>query len=825
LRNWRPWLEALEDRLAPAVITVNSTADTASPPTGTVTLRSAILAANASPGSTIDFNIPGISVQVIQPGSALPTITAPVVINGYSQPGSSANTEATGDNAVLEIELNGSVAGAVNGLVINANNTTIEGLNIQKFAGDGIALVVGNNCLIAGNFIGTDATGTMAAANGVGVEISNGSHNNTIGGTVAGARNVISGNTTGIFISGSNTSGNVVQGNYIGTDVTGGAALGNRSDGVDLVGGATDNTVGGAVPAARNVISGNLTEGALLSGFGSNALLGNYIGISAAGGAGVPNRSGGVKLANGARGNTIGGTVAGAGNVISGNDGDGILLNDAPANQVLGNLIGTNAAGTAALPNGRGIKLINFATDNLIGGTTPGARNVISGNAVDGILIISDPAQAPGTAGGNQVIHNFIGTNAAGSAAVPNHGNGVDIISDFNGQAAGNTISGNVISGNGVSGVRIFGGASTRRIGSTRNVVVGNFIGTDAGGNFAIGNHFGVVIGGMASRNTIGGTSATARNIISGNSGTGILINGTGTISNVVAGNRIGTDLTGTDALPNGLHGVGIYNGASGNTIGGTSAGTANRIAFNRGAGVVVVGSSTVNDSILGNAIFGNIQLGIDLGADGVTPNDPINPDTGPNNRQNYPVLTSAVTTNSGTTITGTLQSAKSAMFRVEFFSAPVTNPSGHGQGKNFLGFTTVTTDASGNGSFTFNTAAPVSVGLFASATATDAFGDTSEFSQDVKVTSGTGTTLGAAADSPDMLGLVRAIALTGSVEQNAPVASPPLARPPTSTVAALPSPLWDSGHRGAIGPADCPAHSSRQDQVSERLRSTNLPT
>jgi titin len=714
----------LEDRLAPAVITVNSTADTASPPAGTVTLRSAILAANASPGSTIDFAIPGSGVQVIQPASALPTITAPVLIDGYSQPGASVNTLATGDNAVLQIVLDGSlVSGGGSALTIFSDNTTIRGLDIQKFPSVGI-LLAGSHNLIAGDFVGTDVSGTVAEGNGAG----------------------------GVSID-------------------------------------SQSTVGGAVPADRNVISGNLGGAGVIFGRAStnDLLSGNYIGITASGNAALPNLAG-VILFN-AFANTIGGTAAGAGNVISGNQADGVVDNGGPGNQVLGNRIGTDPAGTTALPNGHtGVTIENTNTpgpDNAGGNLI--YRNVISGNKGDGILLFGPHA--------NAVIHNFIGTNATGSAALANLGNGVEIILGHS-----NTIGGgNVISGNGVAGVRLFNGAG----GSTSgNIVQGNFIGTDASGKAAIGNRsVGVAIGGGASQNTVGGTVAGAGNVISGNGGMGVLLNagpGRGmTNENLVDGNRIGTDLTGVAPLPNHSHGVGIINGSFGNTIGGTMAGAGNTIAFNRGTGVVVVGNGGGN-AILGDAIFGNTQLGIDLGADGVTPNDPINPDTGPNNRQNYPVLTTAITTNSGTTITGTLQSAKSAMFRVEFFSAPVMNPSGHGQGKNFLGFTTVTTDASGNGSFTFNTAAPVSVGLFASATATDAFGDTSEFSQDVKVTSGTRTTLGAAAASADMLGLVRAIGLTGSVEQNAPAASPPLARPPTSTLAALLSPLWDERAPGS---------------------------
>jgi large repetitive protein len=163
-----------------------------------------------------------------------------------------------------------------------------------------------------------------------------------------------------------------------------------------------------------------------------------------------------------------------------------------------------------------------------------------------------------------------------------------------------------------------------------------------------------------------------------------------------------------------------------------------------------------VNDRILGNSIFGNAKSGIDLGADGVTPNDPMNPDTGPNNRQNFPVLKSAVNTSAAvTTITGTLQSAKTVAFRVEFFASPTADPSGFGQGKSFLGFTIVTTSANGEASFTFNTRAPVPVGQFISATATDAAGDTSEFAKNVKVVPGPNSAVPGVAAAFDMAALV----------------------------------------------------------------------
>src|SRR5690242_13728260 len=229
-----------------STFTVTNTNDT-----GTGSLRAAIVASNtATPGpNMISFNIPGTGVKTISPLTVLPTITTPVTIDGYTQPGASANTQAItlGDNAVLLIELSGAMAPAnsnFSGLLINANNCTVRGLVISSFQHDAIDLFSNGN-LITGNFIGTNPAGTAALANGVsgnGAVIFAGTlSNNTIGGTTAAARNLISGNVgTGVNTSGG--SGTVVQGNLIGTDVTGTKALGNSGVGVEING--SNNLIG-----------------------------------------------------------------------------------------------------------------------------------------------------------------------------------------------------------------------------------------------------------------------------------------------------------------------------------------------------------------------------------------------------------------------------------------------------------------------------------------------------------------------------------------------------------------------------------------------------
>ena len=226
--------------------------------------------------------------------------------------------------------------------------------------------------------------------------------------------------------------------------------------------------------------------------------------------------------------------------------------------------------------------------------------------------------------------------------------------------------------------------------------------------------------------NTIGGTAAGAGNLISGNGG-GVYVRGSGATGNKVEGNYIGTQGDGTSALGNTGHGVVISTVASDNTIGGTAAGAGNVIAFNGGDGVYVI--SGTGNLIDPNSIHSNTGLGIDLGTDGVTPNDPDDPDAGANNLQNFPVLTVAAGGPATTTIKGTLNSTASTTFTLEFFSNTACDPSGNGEGETFLDSTTETTNGSGDVSFTISVGTTVPVGEFITATATDPNDNTSEFS------------------------------------------------------------------------------------------------
>jgi hypothetical protein len=271
------------------------------------------------------------------------------------------------------------------------------------------------------------------------------------------------------------------------------------------------------------------------------------------------------------------------------------------------------------------------------------------------------------------------------------------------------------------------GGISINR--SNNNQILGNYIGTDYTGSVALGNGDGV--GMLGNGNLVGGVSAAARNVISGNNGAAISFGAAGALTsshNVLEGNYIGTDASGTQPLGNG-RGIDLaaFGTVSQTVLGGTMPGAGNLIAFNGGAGVDISGSTA--SIVLGTSIFANGGLGITLSGGGSktpTPNTP-------NGAQNFPVLQSAVTSGGVTTVHGTLNSTPSTSFRLEFFANPTPDASGFGQGQTFLGFTTVTTDANGNAAFTASFAA-VPVGQFISATSTGPAG-TSEFAQDILVT------------------------------------------------------------------------------------------
>ena len=519
-----------------ATFTVTSIADS-----GAGSLRQAITDANNSAGAdTIAFNIVGSGVHTIVPASALPTITGPVTINGYTQSGASANTNAPnqGTNAVILVEVDGT-------------NTGIGTSAAVLFFGSGSA-----------------------------------------GSTVRGLA-INRGKYAGIRVSGA--SGMVVEGNFIGTDPAGAVPHGNTNFGVLINDVPANVTIGGTTPAARNLISGNGTSGI---NFGTN---------------------------------TGGGT----------------------GHMVQGNLVGTDASGGNAIAGAQnGIELIGNTSNVTIGGTTPASRNVVSGNSSYGIRLRSS-----------------VGPN---------------------------------------------------------NVISGNFVGTDVTGMAPLGNlNYGILAEQTGS--TIGGAAAGAGNVVCANAIAGMSISGTGIL---VQGNLVGTDVTGTFALGNPDRGIVIF--GNGAIIGGTVPGEGNVVAHSGTAGIGVLGSVAGN-AIRGNSIYLNGTIGIDLATDGVTPNDALDADGGPNLRQNYPLISSAVPLSpSGTNVVGTLDSTPSTTYALDFYANPVCagRPHDFEEGLLYIGSSNLSTDGLGHAAYDVTlTTYTIEPGQPVTVTATDPGGNTSELS------------------------------------------------------------------------------------------------
>jgi len=601
-------LNASVVRASSTIFTVTTTANA-----GLGSLRQAIIDANGNSGpDTIVFNIPGAGPYTITPTGAMPNITDPVTIDGTSQPGY-AGTPV--------IELNGMSAGRADGLAINAGNSTVRGLAINRFGLSGILLESKGDNIVEGNFIGTDVSGSKVLGNsGVGLEIKV-SSNNMIGGTAPDARNIISGNGgPGLLISSSAYS-NTVVGNFIGTDITGtqtsdafGKSFGNSGDGILITAVigfadyASDNVIGGTNPGAGNVISNNGLQGIVIVGGVRNRVQGNSIGTDVTGTIALGNAGDGVLITNGASDNIIGGTSDGVRNIISANKKHGVEIfggdrGNAPHNLVAGNFIGTDVTGTKPLGNTSDGVAVTNASDNTIGGTTAGARNLISANRLGGVTLIC------GRATGNVVQGNFIGTDVSGARPLGNQGDGLLLTSISANECAGsatlNIIGGtvaearNIISDNNGYGVEIGFGASG-------NTIQGNFIGTDAKGQLPLGNASAGVAIFDSPNNTVGGTEPGARNIIADNDKEGVRISvgaaGGGATGNVVQGNFIGINASGTTNLGNHLDGVAIL-GSPNNTIGGTTPEARNVIAGNDKDGVRISGASATGNTVQGNYI------------------------------------------------------------------------------------------------------------------------------------------------------------------------------------------------------------------------------
>ncbi len=498
----------------------------------------------------------------------------------------------------------------------------------------------------------------------------------------------------GIHLTGTGASGDWIEGDFLGTDPTGTQAEPNNY-GIEIDAGAARNLIGsnsdGVTDAAeRNVISSNDANGVEIQSSDHNVVAGNVIGMDVSGAValGQPGASAGVEI-DSSSGNTIGGTIAGARDVISGNWDWGVQLNGSSDNLIADDLIGTDVTGTKSIVIG------NYGNDN------DGEAGLTLTNASDG---------------------NTIGGTIAGAA--------------------------DVISGNGGSGIEIDA--------SSDNLVEGDLIGTDVTGTKALGNaqsgvrfslQNGQAFADASTGNTIGGTVAGAADVISGNGGSGVEIDGAS--GNLVEGDFIGTDATGTIALGNAQEGVnitavyvasqkttifgfettyvpGIDNLAASinNTIGGASATAGNLIAGNGGPGVAVTVYSSVGNEITFNRIFGNTGQAIDLGDDGVTENSTL-PREGPDDLQNFPIL---FATADGQTEGWLGDSEPDTTYRIDVYASAGYGPGGAGEARADLGSLQETTDATGAVIFAIPFSAPAGLPDI-TATATDPQGNTSEVS------------------------------------------------------------------------------------------------
>ena len=331
----------------------------------------------------------------------------------------------------------------------------------------------------------------------------------------------------------------------------------------------------------RNVISGN-NQGVLLDdGASGNLVAGDYIGVAVGG---KPSARHGVVLYD-APDNTIGGSTSGAGNVISGNGNDGVLVSTllnttgSLSTLIQGNIIGLDAEGIIALGNNNiGVEIVR-GSGTLIGGPKAADANVISGN-IAGVYLQN-------TAFGVAIEGNFIGTDSRGYEAVGNTSSiGVLLSAPITPWAARRRATATSSPGNGRDGLS--DGVYAGTVGD--NTIEGNLIGTDSTGTVAIPNgNDGIELAAIG--DVVGGTTAATRDVISGNNQYGLVLENNAT-DILVEGNFIGTDKTGTQPLANGVGGVLIEGSAAVNTIGGTAAKDGNTIAFNGGTGVAVTGSA-----------------------------------------------------------------------------------------------------------------------------------------------------------------------------------------------------------------------------------------
>ncbi len=677
---------------------------------------------------------------------------------------------------------NGIALGNGNGIVISAGTNTIGGtvaggaaanvIGLSNTAGAAGVSISGGTNVVEGDFIGTSASGANLH-NTVGIEIGGGT--STIGGTVTGAANVVGFNSSaGVSISGAS---NLVAGNFIGTN----ANSANLGNGTGLIITGTGNLIGGSIAGAANTIAFNAGDGVQVSGTTATGNLISQNSIFSNGGLGIDLLNGGnhelavptiIAVASVPDLTTIDfevtGTVTQAYTVeffASSTTGA------APAFQFLGATTVTLTASTqkftepisslsSALQSSQTVTatvtasnhdtsefaasvslspalVVTNTSDNVQGEAVGSLRQAIldannsplGPNSITFELPKSDPGFKPATSTWSITLASTLpaimttifvdGTSQPGYIGAP--------VIQINGHT--NNVAGDGLQlasgsdGSRIRGLDIEGFASGAGIDVVSNddVIQSNYLGTDVTGTTAgPGNLDGLLIDGTSS-NTVGG-SATIGNLISGNTAVGVLIQGDTATANVLLGNKIGTDSTGTADLPNSGDGVRITRttlGASNNTIGGTAAAAGNTIAYNTGNAVTV--NQSTGNAIRQNSIFAN-GAGIALTSGG-------------NAGQLPPTLTFVNSAGGSTQIQGSVSGfAANSTFTIEFFASAAGDPSVPGQAHVFLGNTSITTDGTGAAPIDVTLAVSVPASQTVTATATSPANNTSPFATSVMV-------------------------------------------------------------------------------------------
>jgi uncharacterized repeat protein (TIGR01451 family) len=627
---------------------------------GGCTLNAALDQANASVGADeIDFGLDNATIAGPDVG-----ITDPVTIDGTG-----TGTEIRG-----------------NGFTVGGNGpSTIRGLVIN--GGYGITITAsGGGSRIEGNWIGPSRSGKDPVPGTVGGVLIDHSSGNVVGGTDAAARNVISG-ISGSAVRILGGSDNVVQGNYIGTDAAGTTSL-SSTLGVSIEG-SSSNVVGGASVAARNLISANGGQVRICceADATANRIQGNWIGFDATGTKAFFGGNSDSVVVTGS-GHTLGGTSFATRNVIAGYaSAVSVLGSD---DKIQGNFIGLDAAGVHRVGAVRGVVIQVGSGANLIGGTVPGARNVIAGNNFDVVL----------GGLGSKVQGNYIGRDASGDQEIFGFSGGGGIFAPGDGSPAnGNfTISGTREAPQVVSSISVWGAF----VQPTPVVIQGNFIGTSHDGEAVALYGGGIGIGG-ASGVLIGGPNPGEGNVIANAYGPAIGIGSPPARRNRIQRNTIGVSASGSVSLGSGgidLHPPGFLSGV-----------TPNDVIFTAPTAIAVSeGQSGSTEALV------PVHLAIDE-------------DVGPNDLQNFPELTRA-DPGSGV-VEGVLESRPGTAYTIEVFAKASCGGLGYGNGGRFLAAINTTTDD--RGIATFLAQAAVTTGEFVTATATDAEGNTSEFSRCLK--------------------------------------------------------------------------------------------